>query len=312
MRRTLLQCFVIACVLVPATAQAEDPLVFQFSFGSRPTDLGQGRLVGPSGITTDSEGYVYVTDNALVKKYSPSGVFLSAFGGSGTGDGQFLGLDDVAIDASGTIYTTENQGARIQVFNSAGTYLRQWPAIGSFSCAIDPTGAYLATAAGGSGRVFRTSDGVLVAGFTFSAFFNSFEGCLGIGPSGTVYIAPRDEEIVRKYSILGAFQGEWGSTGPAQGQFETTGGMTVDSHERAYVADGRSGIMVFESDGTFVSRFSGFGNAVDQIAVYRDMAVDNSGNCYILDSNRRTVLKFGNLATTAMKSSWGSLKRRYR
>ena len=124
MRRTLLQYFVIACLLVPATAKAEDPLVFQFSFGSRPTDTGLGRLYAPAGITTDADGNVYVADNEFVKKFTPAGVFISAFGGSGTANRQFRALVDVAVDATGTIYTTEATGARIQVFTSAGSYLR--------------------------------------------------------------------------------------------------------------------------------------------------------------------------------------------
>lgn len=50
------------------------------------------------------------------------------FGREGTGAGRFEDARAVAVDAAGRIYVGEYTGGRVQVFDSAGTFLTQWMA----------------------------------------------------------------------------------------------------------------------------------------------------------------------------------------
>ncbi|HEX6373068.1 MAG TPA: hypothetical protein VF006_29365 [Longimicrobium sp.] len=50
------------------------------------------------------------------------------FGSEGTGAGRFEDARSVAVDGAGRIYVAEYTGGRVQVFDSAGTFLTQWMA----------------------------------------------------------------------------------------------------------------------------------------------------------------------------------------
>jgi len=90
------------------------------------------------GIATDSESNVYVfyRDSNLVRKFSPDGVSLTQWGGTlGSGPGEFdpgfiffTNLENslIAIDSADNVYVVDIGNTRIQVFNSQGTFLRDW------------------------------------------------------------------------------------------------------------------------------------------------------------------------------------------
>jgi hypothetical protein len=100
---------------------------------------GAGQLYGPTGVTTDSSGDVYVTDygNARIDEFSPVGAFLKAFGWGvvdgmlkletctstclggidGGGAGELYGPEDVATDSSGDVYVADSGQARIDEFS---------------------------------------------------------------------------------------------------------------------------------------------------------------------------------------------------
>jgi ribosomal protein L7/L12 len=50
------------------------------------------------------------------------------FGSEGTGAGRFEDARSVAVDGAGRIYVAEYGGGRVQVFDSAGTFITQWMA----------------------------------------------------------------------------------------------------------------------------------------------------------------------------------------
>jgi DNA-binding beta-propeller fold protein YncE len=60
---------------------------------------------------------VYVTDNFnnRVQKFTSTGGFVTAWGGSGSGPGQFDGPEGVAVDASGNVFVADGEH-RVQKF----------------------------------------------------------------------------------------------------------------------------------------------------------------------------------------------------
>lgn len=82
----------------------------------------------PLGINTDAKGTIYLTDakrgEHRVLVFEPGGKLLRSFGKEGVGEGQFNYPNGVAVEASGRIYVADTNNARVQVFSSAGKYIR--------------------------------------------------------------------------------------------------------------------------------------------------------------------------------------------
>jgi hypothetical protein len=90
----------------------------------------------PTDVAFALNGDVYVSDgygNPRVVKYSRDGKYLLQWGSRGTGPGQFQLPHNVAVDAKGRVYVTDRDNQRVEVFDSAGTFLDQWPDIGGVS-----------------------------------------------------------------------------------------------------------------------------------------------------------------------------------
>ena len=86
----------------------------------------------PTDVAFAPNGDFYVTDGyagARVVKFSRSGKFLLEWGKRGTGPGEFELPHNVVVDAAGTVYVTDRETRRIEVFDSNGHFLKQWPTI---------------------------------------------------------------------------------------------------------------------------------------------------------------------------------------
>ncbi len=111
---------------------------------------GTGQLSGPSDLSTDAYGNLYVADftNNRISEFYPSGAFMLTFGWgvtngghgfevcyvscqagiSGSGDGQLKGVRGVAADAAGNVYTTDDNNNRIEKFMTSPSPGRpNWP-----------------------------------------------------------------------------------------------------------------------------------------------------------------------------------------
>jgi sugar lactone lactonase YvrE len=134
------------------------PVVLKFDRdGKLAASFGGGLMIFPHGIHVDRDGNVWVTDGQdnkprrargappdsplppppaklvghQVFKFSPEGKLLMTLGvaGGGTGAGGFYQPNDVVTGPDGRIYVAEGHGgdnARIVVFDSGGTYLREF------------------------------------------------------------------------------------------------------------------------------------------------------------------------------------------
>jgi YD repeat-containing protein len=80
---------------------------------------GNGQLKRPTGIATDSEGHLWVTDagNNRVEELSSSGSYLTQFASEGTAPGQLAsGASGLAVSSSGAVWVADTKNNRIQSF----------------------------------------------------------------------------------------------------------------------------------------------------------------------------------------------------
>lgn len=141
------------------------------------------------------------------------------FGHTGIGPGEFNYPRAAALGPDGLIYIVDKAG-RIQAFNQAGQFQRDWrmPAID----AGKPTG-------------------------------------LGIGPDGTVYAADTHYSRVTWFSPTGEIRGSFGSFGEAPGQFRLPTDVAVNAAGEIYVSEygGNDRISKFTREWQFIASFGG-------------------------------------------------------
>ena len=77
-----------------------------------------GSFTRPNGVAVDEEGHIIVADsrNNRVQVFTSNGVFINAFGTSGTGPGQFDRPSGVCIAPNGDIVVVDFGNNRVQVF----------------------------------------------------------------------------------------------------------------------------------------------------------------------------------------------------
>jgi tripartite motif-containing protein 71 len=256
---------------------------------------GDGEFNGPGGIAVDASGIVYVSDdgNNRIQKFNSSGTLLGWWGqgtstngwhlpGSGetgvtgTGDGQFDFPWGVAVDDSGNVYVSDVSNHRIQKFTGGGVFL------GWLGCGSSTTGWH-ASPSGETGVSGSGAGGLL--------------GWLGRGNSTTGWHNPGS--------------GEYGVTGGGDGQFDQPIDVSVDSSGNVYVSDeGNHRIQKFTGAGGLLG-WLGRGNSTTgwhnpgsgEIGVLgigngqfnqpSSMAVETSGNLYVVDGQNDRIQKFG-------------------
>jgi sugar lactone lactonase YvrE len=101
---------------------------------AQPTDVE----FGPDGTVYVSDGYV----NCRVANFLPDGQFRFEWGECGDAPGQFNIPHDLAIDRTGRVYVADRENDRIQVFNSDGEFIAEWPSGGlwrPYGLSISPT-----------------------------------------------------------------------------------------------------------------------------------------------------------------------------
>jgi DNA-binding beta-propeller fold protein YncE len=170
----------------------------------------------PTKVAVAPDGSFYVSDgyrNSRVLKFAPDGQFVFQWGTKGTGPGQFDVPHGIALDAGGLVYVADRSNARIQIFDGAGHYIREWKggAIGRpFDVAIGPDANTFIVDGGDlpsappdrSGLVVLRPDGTVVVRF---GRFGNYDGEFAVGhdlavaTDGAVYVGDIKGRRVQKF-----------------------------------------------------------------------------------------------------------------
>jgi streptogramin lyase len=102
------------------------------SSGSEDGQFGAGSHSGPTNVTVDFQGKVWVADpdNHRIQVFDSNGIFLEKWTRvEGYRPNQFLKPTSVEVDNQGNVYVGDC--CRIQKFDSHGNFLVQWLVIGT-------------------------------------------------------------------------------------------------------------------------------------------------------------------------------------
>ena len=171
----------------------------EFSTGG----IQDGQLWWPSSLAFDSEGLLYIADEALnhVSVFAGDGQFLAKWGEPGPNQGQLNRPSYIAFDSNDDLYLTDSLNHRVQKFTKGGQFLGAW---------------------GGAG----TGPGEL-----------NMPWGLAVDGRGNVFVADWRNDRVQMFDSEGQFIRLWETDSDGTKLFHRPANVAVDSDGIMYVAD---------------------------------------------------------------------------
>jgi hypothetical protein len=248
------------------------------------------RFTGPTGLTIDSAGNLYVADqfDHTIRKVAADGVvttLVGTAGMSGSADStgaaaRFNNPAGAAADSAGNVYVADRSNFALRKVTAAG----------------------VVTTLAGTAGISGSADGTgTVARFKLPAG-------VAVDSAGNVYVADQFNQTIRKLTADGlvtTLAGTAGSFGNADGtgaaaRFTVPAGVAVDSAGNIYVADQfNHAIRQVTADGvvTTLAGTAGISGSADGTGAAArfngptGVAVDSAGNVYVADAGNDTVRK---------------------
>ena len=174
-------------------------------------------------VAWDSAGNTYISDgyiNSRIAKVDKDGNWLSSWGEPSAQPGQFNVPHSIAVDAHDNIYVADRGNRRIQVFDTAGKFLRQFT--------IDVPAPADARAAIGNKPTATT--GTMAPGAPWAI-------CITPGPNQVLYASDAFPGRIYKLTLEGKVLGVLGKSGKQLGQFGWIHEIACPSDNELFVAE---------------------------------------------------------------------------
>ena len=213
-------------------------------------------------------------------------VFLARWGSNGSAEGQFnYWAFGIAVDNAGYVYAADTGNHRIQKFDSDGNFVLTWGwgvlngFAGFQTCA---SGCQTGVAGSGTGQMDNPH-------------------ALAVSDTGYVYVSDAYNSRIVKFDSSGNYQTQWGSWcdvadsgyDGCDARFQQPWGVAVDADGKVYVADlYNERIQVFDSNGTFITKWGSHGSANGQFNEGLYVAVDAEGSIFVADNQNYRIQKF--------------------
>ena len=200
----------------------------------------------PYGVTTDSEGRVYVTDTGLgvVVMFDGDKQEVRQLGASGRV--RLHTPIGIVFDDRGRLFVSDADLDQVFRFDSNGEVEL---ALGGKEGLSNPTG-------------------------------------LAFDPDRQrLYVADSHQHQIFLYSPDGEFLTRWGSRGSGPGEFNFPTNLTVDSDGNLYVVDtGNFRVQVLSPDGEHLQEFGKAGDGFGSFHRPKGIALDSDGHIYVVDA----------------------------
>lgn len=282
------------------TASALQP-IFIKSWGKKGDKPGE--LKSPQRIAVGNDNLIYVADtsNHRIQVFDSEGNLIKSWGKKGDKDGEMEKPRAVAVGIDGAVYVSDNENKRILKFDKNGGLLSK------FGNKNDLSSDVMGIAADAKGNVYavdKDKNSIIVfnqrgevvktigkKGRERGDFKDPLD--VSIDSAGNIYILDAGNRRVQKLDSNGntllAFSNDKELDEPL--------GIGLAKNGNIYIADKElKRIVVYDSAGRLIG---GWGKEKkkkqderEQFDEPTDVAVDSSGNVYILDVNEHRVLKF--------------------
>jgi sugar lactone lactonase YvrE len=217
-----------------------------------------------TGVAFDSYGNMLVADDVYVRKFDPSGNLLLTFGGPGVGDGKFAWMEGgIAVDSQDNVYVTnndDNNGYQIQKFDSNGNFLMG------------------------------------IGGPVNDQNVMEYPEHIFIDTAGYIYVAEcgsvgKIQKFDSNGNLVLDFTTYYATSSPSGGRGCPVG-VAVDAQGNIFEAEYGSSIQKYDASGNYISYFGQYGQGNGDLYHPYGIALDPSGNIYVIEQDNQRVSKF--------------------
>ncbi|MFQ5717975.1 MAG: 6-bladed beta-propeller [Acidobacteriota bacterium] len=266
----------------------------------------------PYGVTTGSDGTVYVTDTGFgaVVVFDPEARQVRLLGGGGRA--ALHTPIGIAIDAQERIWVSDADLDHVFCFSPEGEVIL---AVGQGEGLTNPTGIaidrerqrlYVADSHLHQIVLYSTADGAHIATLGSrgpgEGQFN-FPTNVALDPEGNLYVVDTGNFRVQVFSPDGEFVSTFGEAGDGFGDFHRPKGIALDSEGHIYVADAAfNNVQIFDRQGQLLLFVGALGQKPGAFWLPAGVHIDEQDRIFVVDQVNARVQVFQYLTEAAARA----------